>query len=118
MVHPLRIIILLSEYFATDLLDGLVELEVVSHPHIQPNHRSVVPDMSRVEVVRVGAEAFDRPHGSRRKLDLHIHSPLLHIDDRSLQPFTIRREMTVKLSRNPRSEERRVGKECRSRWAP
>src|ERR1039458_6965248 len=39
-----------------------------------------------------------------------------------LQPsscrHSARREARKRLARNPRSEERRVGKECRSRWAP
>ena len=29
-----------------------------------------------------------------------------------------RKEATEEVEKNPRSEERRVGKECRSRWSP
>ena len=48
-------------------------------------------------------------HGMRRLKK--AHQALFH--ERLTKRFTVRFDMAI-----PRSEERRVGKECRSRWSP
>ena len=46
----------------------------------------------------------------------HNHS-LIDFKDKS-RPLIVGSCGTYRLSSHPRSEERRVGKECRSRWSP
>src|SRR2546426_5962556 len=62
----------------------------------------------------------EREHGVRAGLDLAVHGPRqmdaeerkFGIGDRIDEPAD------DVLALRPRSEERRVGKECRSRWSP
>src|SRR5688572_31565406 len=46
----------------------------------------------------------------------HVHDPQLDLAGR--EPHPVRDSGPVRRDRATRSEERRVGKECRSRWSP
>ena len=54
-----------------------------------------------------------------RSYDILIGSGLLHQAGQHLRPVLPRaKKLFVVTDSNVRSEERRVGKECRSRWSP
>src|SRR5260221_6875527 len=52
-----------------------------------------------------------RPNRHRKRVPLHLPDAV----ERKVIPRILRNKVTV---RRKRSEERRVGKECRSRWSP
>ena len=54
--------------------------------------------------------------GILKSFDLHMN--LVLNDAEELQDGEVTRRLGVVLIRRSRSEERRVGKECRSRWSP
>ena len=62
-----------------------------------------------------GASAYWDKRKSREtsKTDAKTEEKLVSLDSSHVQAFTLKPR-----DGNPRSEERRVGKECRSRWSP
>ena len=85
------------------------------------DHR--ILDQSCVEIVdvakRTGAKVVGPvPLPSSRRLYTVLRSP--HVDKKSREQFQMKthRRLLDILEPTARSEERRVGKECRSRWSP
>src|SRR6195256_2489210 len=66
--------------------------------------------------MRVGSPVLDNTHNENRSSGI-TSGPLPLADDRDAIARTLW-EMTNREYRRARSEERRVGKECRSRWSP
>src|SRR5690242_21765374 len=83
------------------------------------DHR--VLDQSTSEIVNTAKRTGARVRGpiplpTKIERFTVLRSP--HIDKKSREQFEIRTHKRVLDIVEPRSEERRVGKECRSRWAP
>src|SRR5687768_18441763 len=96
----------------------------VTHTPLTPHHLLLIHEQVTGLAVELPAQSLQRREtdcprlirlqdGEIRQRDLH---PLAHLGERHAAPL----QQTVEryLDRHGRSEERRVGKECRSRWWP
>src|ERR1019366_6384323 len=79
----------------------------LKHEFPAPSHRSSSTSKARV---RTRTLQCSGPNGAGRSAATHPYrSPIS-------QSFTLRQKVAITVSDYLRSEERRVGKECRSRW--
>src|ERR1017187_1341108 len=92
---------------------------------VEHNNCVLVPEKSRVKFLDVaGAEstfAFHEGKEALQDLSVVLYDPRnqLRISIRGVMRNVRRVNSALdQRPRNPRSEERRVGKECRSRWSP
>src|SRR5690554_3965822 len=101
-----------AQHSHCQLLHGYALKLKVWFASVEPLEENQLDDMNWV----VDYGGFkDAPQGNGLKSwmnDMFDHTTLIEKDDPQLETFTALEELGL------RSEERRVGKECRSRWSP
>ena len=86
------------------------------HSKKQPDctFRATLAEQIEDEVARLYQRIRLHPH-ARRQLEQTLHAQLTELSEQTAQELD---DLTANHRRLTRSEERRVGKECRSRWSP
>src|SRR2546426_8100798 len=92
-------------------VDALLAADALRIVELRDHNRLALPIVRTVEHVDAS--------GRTLPLAFAAADADIHLEDRMLADAVDQHDLLVRvLFRHPRSEERRVGKECRSRWSP
>ena len=75
------------------------------------NHQIIIADLTKSDEVQHLVDTLDKIDGVVHSSGIVRPFPIKFIDEQRIQEM-------FSINYNARSEERRVGKECRSRWSP